>query len=270
MTSLRGPNDAATEALRLRLYVDELDFQAGIALDAFGRAWIAAHQAAADEDAVWADLQSALFAGIIIDRMIRPSRNVRADPDGHFTRADAAAEAEGRAKALRELLKIPDDPSDGSPRILYFSPVRHGMEHIDSRFDGLVLKRVMSISDRCISDDGKYFRTYDDGSGTAGVNFRVFIPAAGLLIFDGEHLDMFMLDHHLLALKDNIKDARDELDGRIERTRVPNDGGFSFGGQQLVDGMPKNFRERAEQFQAERVKHGRPLKKYIRYEPVDA
>jgi hypothetical protein len=81
---------------------------------------------------------------------------------------------------LRDLLYIPDDPTDPKlSSVPSVAQVRDPMEHIDERFDRLVLGNVLSISDRHVSTDGTRFRSYRGDDGVDAGSFRVFIPAAG-------------------------------------------------------------------------------------------
>lgn len=70
--SLSGATEESTDALRLIMYLEEVREQALISSRAFARAWRAALTPDYDNDAVWADLQAMLFAGVVIQRILLP------------------------------------------------------------------------------------------------------------------------------------------------------------------------------------------------------
>jgi hypothetical protein len=256
--SLESATADATEALQLSLYLSELDRQAKIATRAFGRAWVGAIARQPDEDQVWADLQATLFATIIVERIIRPSLDAVRARDGH-TRAECRDQARSRAQALRSLLDLADDSTTEGASLFSVSAVRHPLEHIDERFDGLVLNKVTSISDFYISHGQLFQSTYSDQQRGGGANFRTFVAPAGLLIFDGGHLDMFKIDHELMVLRaDAIPAAQESLAGRLRGRHV-------FGGQ-CVGELPRDsWRRRVEAFLEMRRTKGEPIAAEIQF-----
>ena len=205
--SLNGQTDESTDALRLIMYLRELERQARIATRAFGRAWRAAMTEHHDVEDVWADLQSCMFAAIIIERILKPKRGSIWAKAG-LDKEAAAEHAERRAARLLELLGAPDDLS-----ALQVSTVRHPLEHVDERLDEVALRGYATVSDWYISDTCVVAQTPppETGYAEASTGLRVFVPSNGLLLFGRQVLDMYALDAVLLSIRDAVPGVLDEL-----------------------------------------------------------
>lgn len=234
MQSLKGDSDEITHALRLRLYLSELERQTRIATLAFGRAWREAMTEEPDVEDVWADLQSCMFAAIIVERILKPiPSSIRAKAG--LSRKDARTHADERAAQLLDLLEKPD----GFPA-LRVSAVRHDLEHVDERLDEVWLSGYASASDWYISGSCVVMRTPppESGSDVATVGLRVFVASNGLLLFDQNVLDMYALDAALLSIRDSVPEALAKLDAR-------GGGRNTFGSGQLLrydQDRPTRFR----------------------------
>jgi hypothetical protein len=173
IASLRGESAEATQALRTMLYLRELDRQATIFGICFDNALSVAllPTTAADDVGVWANLQGALFAAIVVQRVLQPvEKQVRKHPH-HEVASESQRFAAARGKHLRELLSVPDDAP-----LFSVSSIRNDFEHVDERLDGFMREDVHSVSDWYISD-GMVLQT-----GPTGYGLRVFLPNSGTLL----------------------------------------------------------------------------------------
>jgi hypothetical protein len=225
------------------VYLDELARQAEIATQNIAEAWKRGMQIQDVRDPVtWSLLQGALFAAIVIARILRPG-NVRKYPT--FTRAESKKYADSRGSRLRELLEI----DDGSP-LFTVEDVRHSFEHVDERLDAKFAAGVHSLSDWYITD-GDAAVTPDQPLKAGGVGLRIFFPAGGILIFEHNEIDLYELDYALLQLRDQARSVRDRL-RTVGRGR--------FGGQQMVKLMsPEMVRYRYQEWLQMRTEMGVPL-----------
>jgi hypothetical protein len=124
--SFGDPESSA--AARDRVYLDELARQAEIATQNIAEAWKRGMQIPDVRDPVtWSLLQGALFAAIVVSRILRP-RGVRKYPT--LTRDDSQKYAASRGSRMRKLLEVGDD----SP-LFTVEDVRHSFEHVDERLD---------------------------------------------------------------------------------------------------------------------------------------
>lgn len=218
MYSLKGESPEDTASLRMLPYLNELKRQAEICSDSILRAWQLAIRGTKEADPeVWATLQAALFAAIIVQRTLKPS-GVR-KYSHHQKREQSQKEANKRGNALRKLLGISDDSY-----LFEVSKVRHPFEHVDERLDQLMRPKAVSVSDWYISD-GRILATPLGKSAGGGFGLRAFFPEGGVLVFDGKELDLYKLDHCMIDLCIGVDKVLDE-------TRIK--GRASFGGGQLI------------------------------------
>lgn len=247
MRSVRGGTETSTEALQLQYYMDELKRQAEIASQSLTRGWIRAVQpdTRADDEIVWGDLQSALFAGIVISRILNPV-GVKPWPKDTFREREAIAKRRG--SRLRELLQI-----DESSPLLKVTNVRDSFEHFDERLDSVFLNDTASLIDWHISRDGIRLRTPLDKEGPVGESLRQFFPGSGTLHFGEEELDLFALDRALLELVAAVRDASD----RLARMKV---GPFTYGAfnPELFD-QPDRANKRVRDWLQFRARFGEPV-----------
>lgn len=204
--SLRGETDESTDALRLSLYLRELERQTRIATRAFARAWRAAMMEHHDVEDVWADLQSCMFAAIIVERILKPQpSSIRAKAG--LDQAAARSYAATRAARLHELLELPDLPA------LKVSTVRHDLEHVDERLDDVSLRGYVTASDWYVSATCVVAQTPppETGYDASSIGLRVFVPSNGLLLFGRKVLDLYALDAALLSVRDSVPEALDRL-----------------------------------------------------------
>lgn len=226
MRSLKGQTEIATEALRDGLYLDELERQAVIVNSNIVFAWRKAIGGCSPTDpGVWAALQAALFAAIVVQRVLHPG-TVRRYPR-HQRQRESQDFADLRAERLRQRLGVAADTV-----LLRVKSVRDSFEHVDERLDQLMTPDAISLSDWYISS-GRALVTPDppSESSSRGYGLRVFFPEGGLLYFGSEALDLYALDLAMLRIRAAVGVARKEL-----RRMAP--GRNIFGGGQLVDLMP--------------------------------
>lgn len=201
----RIPNQTvADKTCQWIYYLGELERQA----DLFDRSFQDGMAAATRDDPTdtWRHLQSALFAGIIVNRLLT----------GRGARQPEAALK--RAKYLRELVGL--DAADHSSPILTLHTVRDHLEHFDERLDThFTSPTTLSISDFYLSD-GRYFMSGGSDSSAVFRGLRAFNPDCGLLHFDRTPLDMFLLDIDMLVLKNNARETQHELLQKV-RGRQP-------------------------------------------------
>lgn len=197
LRSVLGGSEASTKALQLQYYVDELRRQSAIASRSLTRGWTRAIQdgTASNDAEVWGDLQSALFASIVISRTLKPVG----------VRKNKAA-AEQRGQELRELLRI-DESSD----LFRVNEIRNSFEHFDERLDSVFVDMRGSLVDWHISKDGVRLRTPQDSDGPVGEALRQFFPGSGTLHFGDDTLDLFALDRALLVLVEDATSASKQL-----------------------------------------------------------
>lgn len=205
--TLAGDDTASTEGHQLRLYLEELDRQSQLFSRYFEAAWIRGLSPDIEptDVHVWGDLQAALFAAIVVERLLHPV-GVRGRPKRGISKCAAEEQARTRARRLQELLDL--DPSDLDK--FSIKSIRDPLEHIDERFDELVIHGAKSVTDWFISH-GMSFMTIGPNGGNAGS--RVFFPAAGFVFFDRENLNLFTLDLAMRDLRINrLPKAREALE----------------------------------------------------------
>jgi hypothetical protein len=196
-----GETPEVTAALRSSYYLDEVDRQAAI----FNASFLDAMNAAlADEtESCWRHLQSALFAAIVVNRLIDPRPNQRGW--SQVPAAEAQSLAQARGQRLRELRWLPD-PSDQSTPLYTVSKVRDSMEHIDERLDRVLHDDAeTSVSDWYLSDGHLMVRLPGAGeSDPTPAGMRTFVPRTGRLYFNAQALDMFVLDRDMVTLRHHV------------------------------------------------------------------
>lgn len=240
---IAGSTEEHTAALRLDVLLREVDRQA----DLFNRSSVDALRAAGadDPDDVWRHIQSALFAAIVVYRLLTNDKPWREHVG--WTKEQAVEAAKWRVAELRRALMLPDRGVDWP--IYKVTKIRDSLEHIDERLDRAVRSPgVHSISDWYLSDGYFMLSPRIDGAEVEpGVlaGLRAFWPEAGLLLFDRTELDLFGLDVEMLKLRNNIKEARNELpSGGSGRQR--------YGGGQIVPVDQEVARERFRRWITER------------------
>lgn len=259
--SLRGTSAEATEQLRLSAYLRELDRQAFIVNRSIEAAWMRAikPETPADDLEVWANLQAALFAAIVIERTLKPGKSVRKHA-AHPSRVETQNYAEARGRKLRALLCISEDL--GEFRVGH---VRDPLEHIDERIDAVMIEEAVSLVDWYISTGEALVTPEPDpeGDGRRGFGLRVFYASGGALYFGDQGLDVFALDIAALELRTKaIPSARETIDRRISLANsLASEGGANhFGPHKLVRLLSDDAtRDRCRQWLAERTALGASL-----------
>jgi len=198
----RASTSDATLAMRDQFYLDELARQARIFTESFADAMDAA-LVRNDAEATWRHIQGALFAAIIVSRIVHPTSSHKWDG---VTKSGAEAIAKARAARIRALVLLP--PPDGSDVSIYHvSDLRDPMEHIDERLDWATHPdRDASIADWYLASDLVSLKP---------VGLRAFVPVGGILFFGTESINLFQLDLDMLGLLNNIAEARVALAKRI-------------------------------------------------------
>jgi hypothetical protein len=248
MHSLAGQGGEGRELAVDRLFLKEVVRQATMFNVAFERAWLRAVDTGTpyQDLLVLADVQSALFAAIIIRRILKPE-GVRKHPQ-HSKQAESQQYADERGLRLRMQLGL----NEGSP-IFTVRELRNSYEHIDERIDALSLGDAASVSDWSISD-GKGFRTVQESSGVHH-RLRVFYPAAGVLFYDDEFIDLYHLDLEMMSVRLQAESAIDQLSDPASRQP------WLFGGSQLVHLVePKRVQTRHREWMDSRAGLGGPIK----------
>lgn len=246
MWSLRGETPKATEALQTLLYLRELDRQATIFGACFDNARRLGLLANTDQDdmVVWANLQGALFAAIVVQRLLRPVEEQVRKHDHHRSRGESKRFAVARGKRLRKLLSVPDDPA-----LFTVAEVRNDFEHVDERLDGLMRPDVICVSDWYISA-GVVSQTGPSGD-SMGYGLRVFMPNSGRLFYDTRVLDLYHLDLNMLDLRALIGQVTPQVAAGFT-------GRGLFGGTQAVT-FAGNATERTRLWLADRAGRGHPI-----------
>ncbi len=240
LRSLTSGDQAIDQDLHDGVYLNELDRQALIADAALTAAWQRGMTCAADDAPTWSQLQAALFAGIVVARILNPGNPVRSYPGRNKQQATAHAEARGRR--LRQRVGV-----DLSSHLFDVTAVRDSLEHFDERLDAALAPNPTSISDWYITD-GVALVTSDAATAAGvprGVGLRVFFPLGGILRFQDTELDLFAWDQALLKLRQHI--------GTVRAALLPSPGRRPFGGQARIElRSPAEARHRCELWLAQR------------------
>lgn len=249
MNSLAGQGGEGRDLAVDRLFLKEVVRQATMFNVAFERAWLRAVDTGTpyQDLLVLSDLQSALFSAIITRRILKPDPRVMKHPQ-HTRQAVSQQHADERGLRLRRQLGI----EESSP-VFTVTDLRNSYEHFDERIDALSLGDAASVSDWSISD-GKGFRTIRESPG-AHHRLRVFYPAAGVLFYDDEFIDLYHLDLEMMSL-------RMRADGEImKQSAVVSRQSWVLGGSQTVHFVePKTVQTRHEQWMDSRAGLGEPIK----------
>lgn len=206
LQSIRGETSSQTKVLGRLVVLDELDRQARI----FHASFLDAMKAGDSNDADGAlrHIQSALFAGIVVDRTLRQNGKIRS------------------------ALGIVSNPQ----RLKTMRTVRDHMEHFDERLSRVVKSpNTLMIVDWYLTD-GVLATSSPDALGQGG---RAFSATAGLLFYDNAVVDMFELDIDMLELVQSVREFRKAL--RRELT-----GRAQFGGSQINLIAPERASARAK------------------------
>jgi hypothetical protein len=208
MYAFRGASDASTAALQDQMYLCELHRQATIFDSSLHAAMVSA-LVTDDVDECWRHLQGALFAAVVVIRLIKPTATQKW---GLRSANETKAIAHARAKRLRELVGLPE-PGQQDMALYQLRSLRNAMEHVDERLDHIADASIGSLSDWYLSGGTVFMR--DATSQTAPLGLRSFDPTAGVLIVDDQMLDLFQLDIEMLKLRMNATEAIGEAATRI-------------------------------------------------------
>lgn len=247
--SVHGETDEITEALQLGVYVDELKRQAIIANRSLTRGWLRAMQPETHphDPAVWGELQSALFAAIVVYRILRPGS---VHPFPKETKRERQQQADRRSQQLQELLGIDDDFA-----VFKVRDVRNKFEHFDERLDAAVMAGRSSLIDWHISRDGTSFLTPEGYDGPVVEPLRVFYPKAGTLYFGEVVLDLYAMDCALLTLRDDMVPAATE-----RLTEIRGNGQRTFGASTYINLMnAQRAQDRMDEWLRVRAEGGSPI-----------
>lgn len=183
-----------------RVQLVECERQARIAALHIDRTWevTAKRTGPADDTQVWAELQGAMTAGIILSRMLSPTGVRQRQP---LSKTKSQQRSEDRGTELRRLLDI-----DRESPLLKISAIRDPIEHFDERIDSVVEQGAASVSDFFLAKQG-YLATGpaqlpDGRTAPPMVALRVFAPWPGLLIFGSQVFDFFAYEEALHKLID--------------------------------------------------------------------
>lgn len=224
--SIQAEDAEATRGLQMRFYLMELDRQAEICSEGIGDALRCAVGDNGHREA-WRHLQGALFAGIVVHRLLTGAgaqgRGWRWLPARE--RRDAArAAASARATALRSVIQL--KAVEGTA-LAQLRNIRDSLEHVDERIDErMSAPDVRSLADWYITDG--LLMASEDGQGSG---LRALDPEMGLLYFNLNALDLFSLDLFMLTVRANAQDALENF-----RSTAPKGARYRFAGQawQLV------------------------------------
>lgn len=215
MTSIVDGAPGSSEAQPLVFYLTVLGEQALIALRHLLAIWevegdsgdleVWNQRESIDETLVWSHLQGAMFAGVIVARMLDPrvqKPSKRASGAQRELQKRKQEVADERSVRLCELLEIDKD----SP-LLQIRKIRDAIEHFDEKIDELVIAGdVASVSDFHISAGACFAEVPAEGlpghGGYRHVTMRQFAPDIGILFFGSEAIDLFAYEtalHNLLA-----------------------------------------------------------------------
>jgi hypothetical protein len=245
LQSVRGADEETTDLLRLVFYLVEVERQAEVFNLSFADAMKYGLETGASTE-TWRHLQSAMFAAIVVNRMV--SREQRPHPwpgkHGEGARKLAADAAKWRASKLRALLGLSD--SDGDAPIFSVRKIRDSLEHVDERLDMALHSGVFSLSDWYVSNGWLLVSVEQSAVVSPKAGLRAFCPEAGLVFFDRDTLDMFKLDRDMLGLRHNAREAQQEL---IDQLR----GRQQFGGDAQVVQVAPSLWDRRKPWRADRA-----------------
>lgn len=245
--------DSATGVTRTspwRIYLRQCDRQAGIALSHLDSAWalLGEIRSLNSEDAVWAELQGALTAGIILSRLLKPG-HVRSRSGMSIDEAKAKSKARG--EHLRELLDVNADSS-----LLTIAAIRDPIEHFDERIDAATEAGAWSLSDWYVAREGYIGTPTANGTPTGRhtVGLRVFAPLPGLLIFDDKVFDLFAWEDELFGLQNAMPQAIARAEAGLMSFRTGH-----IGLSQIYVWNPEDVGERRSQWVNLRKRRNKPM-----------
>jgi len=243
-----GKTPDATKVLHDLMYLQELSRQAAIFNRSFWDAMTAA-LVTNDLDECWRHLQSALFVGIVVNRLVDPGP--AREWKGVWDRPTATAHAAARGKRLREHIGL-EGPEESLSPIYAVRAVRDAMEHLDERLDRIAQSgKSTSVSDWYISDGLILVSGDAEGEGHPPAGLRAFVATLGRLFFNDTSIDMFRLDLDMLVMRHNVAEAVSELQVLLE-------GRLEYGGPQLREVLSPSAKtplEALERWEEERATH---------------
>ena len=230
MQSISGRNENATRALRLIFYLGEIERQAEI----FSACLMDSFSAAERDDVgeAWRHLQAAMFAAIIVSRLLSADQTAYAG--GGLSREDAKEAMRWRVTELRQLLGMPE-ASTKVVSVDRIADFRNGLEHIDQRIDIAVLSpSVASLTDWYLTE-GLFLTSPEEApKKQSRAGLRGFYAVNGMAMFDRSPVDLFELDLDMIRLRHNAREVQVELCADVI-------GRCAFGGPQLRDYQPKDL-----------------------------
>ncbi|MEV4638342.1 hypothetical protein AB0J80_13425 [Actinoplanes sp. NPDC049548] len=213
LQSIKGENDAATEILRELFYLVEIERQAKIFNESFQSAVDAALQG--ENSLSWRHMQSAMFAGIIVSRLVTYGQDPRGEGWPGSSKADKRRKAKEakvrRVKSLRVRLELPQDNEE---YVIYaVSKVRNSLEHIDEWLDLAVsgLSDVAALSDWYLAGRSLVLSPEDPNREGAIAGMRGFSPEAGVAIFHRDRFDLFFMDIEMAKMYHNAREVQHDL-----------------------------------------------------------
>lgn len=241
LASVSGTSENHTKALRLLFCLREVERQASIFNASVDDAMHAALELG-DADRTWRHIQSAMFAAIVVNRLVSSDGARKSE---EMTLSEARQAAQWRAKELRQLLALPEG-DDQSVSILSVRKFRDSLEHIEDRIDrAFHSPSVLSLTDWYLSDGSFIVSPGLTASGKQRAALRAFYPEGGLLLFDRDYVDLFMLDIDMLRLRHNSREAQAEVQSESY-------GRASFGGGQFVRAAD-TYRNRVDSWRRKRA-----------------
>ncbi|MEU5911617.1 hypothetical protein [Micromonospora sp. NPDC047527] len=244
--SIKGGDDTSTQNLKLLFYLIEIERQAKIFNDSFESA-VEAATAGSNADA-WKNIQAAMFAGIIVSRMVTYGQDPKAEgwPGTNGQAKKLAKEAKKtRIKELRRLLALPDN--EDYP--LYdLGRIRNSLEHIDEWLDRALYapSDVAALSDWYLAGRSLIHSSDDLGKGEGVAGLRGFSPETGRAIFHRHQYDLFVIDIEIAKAYHNSREVQTDLLKEIR-------GSCLFGGGQVFL-FTDDLAQRHDWWRSERAK----------------
>jgi hypothetical protein len=251
LQSVRDSDPEITQKLKLLFYLREVERQAEIhngAVEAAIDEW----RRSGELKATWRHLQAALFAAIIVNRIVcNTSPTAQGWPsateeDSKASKKEATKIAKWRVRELRRLLALP--PGKKDTPIYTVGAVRNSLEHIDERIDlALSVEGVASLADFYVSDGTFFVSPEGGGDGTVPhrAGLRALHPESGSLFFDRDQLPFLYLDLEMRKLRHNAREAQAELIAELRGRR-------QFGGDLNPIRIPERFTDRLSEWEKER------------------
>ncbi|WP_181562672.1 hypothetical protein [Micromonospora noduli] len=244
--SIKGPDATATDSLKWLYYLIEVERQGQIFNSEFQVAVRAGQDGQTDE--AWCHLQSAMFAGIIVSRLVTYGQDPKPDgwPGSRGEARQKAKEAKKKRVAkLRSLLALPED--ENFP-IYQLGLLRNSLEHVDEWMDRALAEHssAESLSDWYLA--GRYFLRSPESvtKPDAVAGLRGFAPESGFAVFHVDEFDLFNVDLQMLKIRRKSR----EVQAMLLRTLK---GRLVFGGGQLA-GFERALSRRVEGWAEERAR----------------